>query len=420
MSTLKEQAQIIRDETNPGANTAQRVGDMFVNLVDEVEKKLSTGSLAQGTGSGTTTAMSQKAVTTALETMDKVYITQLDITTKTDKTTISEGDKTEINKIFEEANNGKIIYCPNVGLYATYRDDIWPNDISVIIGSILYSANISGSLWGISKRELYNEGGGTSGTDMPVLYYTDSISTTVSDLRNDVFDIETFKNTNIDAKIIRCDIAPDSMYGGPTFLAYDGDYYHTQWKAFGPYKSSDEYFTDGSGYYPKQDVVFGKYGNIELVHYDGNTFKCITYASQSGGPGGGISDAPSDGKSYLRKNAKWESDKVVYWTGFADVLTKLKSGKSVSSGQYTPPEFISDPLNIGDYVLYGYIGGSINTDCFIPLTYYREYDESKAETMIWISFTLKDTYYRFGIKGMDQNKWGDIDIADYKTTVIGG
>ena len=395
-------------------------GPIDENFAELENGKLGKDELAQTTGNSTTTPMSQKAVTTALGTVDKVYITQLDITTKTDKATISEGDKTEINKIFEAANNGKIIYCPNVGLYATYRDDIWPNDISVIVGSILYSANISGSLWGISKRELYNEGGGASGTDMPVLYYTDSISTTVSDLRNDVFDIETFKNTNIDAKIIRCDIAPDSMYGGPTFLAYDGDYYHTQWKAFGPYKSSDEYFTGGSGYYPKQDVVFGKYGNIELVHYDGNTFKRITYASQSGGPGDGISDAPSDGKSYLRKNAKWESDKVVYWTGFADVFTKLKSGKSVSSGQYTPPEFISDPLNIGDYVLYGYIGGSINTDCFIPLTYYREYDESKAETMIWISFTLKDTYYRFGIKGMDQNKWGDIDIADYKATVIGG
>lgn len=63
MSTLKEQAQIIRDETLPGANTAQRIGDMFVNLVDEVDKKLSKESLAQGTGSSTTTAMSQKAVT---------------------------------------------------------------------------------------------------------------------------------------------------------------------------------------------------------------------------------------------------------------------------------------------------------------------------------------------------------------------
>lgn len=66
MSTLKEQAQIIRDETIPGANTAQRVGDMLVNIVNEVEKKLSKDSLAQGTGSSTSTAMSQDAVSKEL------------------------------------------------------------------------------------------------------------------------------------------------------------------------------------------------------------------------------------------------------------------------------------------------------------------------------------------------------------------
>ena len=81
MSTLKEQALIIRNETIPGANTAQRVGDMFVNLVDEVEKKLSTGSLAQGTGSSTTTPMSQDAVTKELAKKQDTLVSGVSIKT---------------------------------------------------------------------------------------------------------------------------------------------------------------------------------------------------------------------------------------------------------------------------------------------------------------------------------------------------
>ena len=334
MSTLKEQAQIIRDESRKGANTATRIGNMFVNIVDEVEKKLSSGNLAQGTGSSTTNAMSQKAVTTALGTIDKVYFTKLDITTKTDNATISEEDQAEINKIFEASNNGKIVYCKNVGLYSVITEEIWTRKLAVTVGSILYSADVTSTLWSILKRELYNEGG-DSGASLPVLYYTESRDTPVEDIRLETFDFEKFGSTNIDAKIIKFDVAPSSMYSGPSFLAYDGDYYYNSWKAFGPYKGSEEYLTEGSGYYPKRDVVFGRYGNIELVHYDGTSFKKITYESQ-GGSVAGIPEAPSDGNAYSRKNKGWT--KNIGQAGTGNASEKFNNASNTSSGNYAHAE----------------------------------------------------------------------------------
>ena len=364
MSTLKEQAQIIRDESRKGANTATRIGNMFVNIVDEVEKKLSSGNLAQGTGSSTTNAMSQnavtkelakklssgnlaqgtgssttnamsqKAVTTALGTIDKVYFTKLDITTKTDNATISEEDQAEINKIFEASNNGKIVYCKNVGLYSVITEEIWTRKLAVTVGSILYSADVTSTLWSILKRELYNEGG-DSGASLPVLYYTESRDTPVENIRLETFDFEKFGSTNIDAKIIKFDVAPSSMYSGPSFLAYDGDYYYNSWKAFGPYKGSEEYLTEGSGYYPKRDVVFGRYGNIELVHYDGTSFKKITYESQ-GGSVAGIPEAPSDGNAYSRKNKGWT--KNIGQAGTGNASEKFNNASNTSSGNYAHAE----------------------------------------------------------------------------------
>lgn len=293
-------------------------GPIDENFAELENGKLDKDELAQTTGNSTTTPMSQKAVTTALGTVDKVYITQLDITTKTDKATISEGDKTEINKIFEAANNGKIIYCPNVGLYATYRDDIWPNDISVIVGSILYSANISGSSWGITKRELYNEGGsGSDGNE--ILYYTANRDSEITDdISPEIFDISTYSNDS-DAKIIRVDVAPSSAYTGPSFVAFEAESgkYFASWKAFGPYKGSEEYLTGGSGNIPKQGVIFGKYGDIELVKFDGTDFKYITFNPPSSGT---IPDAPSDGKVYARKNNNWkEINEVIIVEGLLDL-----------------------------------------------------------------------------------------------------
>ena len=192
MSTLKEQAQIIRDETLPGANTAQRIGDMFVDLVNEVEKKLSTGSLAQGTGSSTTNAMSQdavtkelakrvskdslaqgtgsstttpmsqKAVTTAIDAVDKVYITSLDITTKTTGYTISAEDKKELENIRSKSAD-MAIYCKfNSSWYTIiYPDgDIWNPILKALIGTRIYTVTniISPTTWKITFVDLASGG----------------------------------------------------------------------------------------------------------------------------------------------------------------------------------------------------------------------------------------------------------------------
>ncbi len=188
MSSLKEQAQIIRDETLPGANTAQRIGDMFVNLVNEVEKKLSTGSLAQatgssitnamsqdavtkelakrvskdslaqGTGSSTTTPMSQKAVTSALNTVNKIYITSLDITTKTTGYTISAADKKELENIRTKSAD-MAIYCKSNSSWYTfiYPDgDIWNPILKALVGTKIYTVTdiISPTTWKVTFVDL--------------------------------------------------------------------------------------------------------------------------------------------------------------------------------------------------------------------------------------------------------------------------
>ena len=188
MSTLKEQAQIIRDETIPGANTANRIGNMFVNIVDEVEQKLSSGNLAQGTGSSTTNAMSQdaitkelakrvskdslaqgtgtstttpmsqKAVTTAIDAVDKVYITSLDITTKTTGYTISAEDKKELENIRTKSAD-MAIYCKSNSSWYTiiYPDgDIWNPILKALVGTKIYTVTdiISPTTWKVTFVDL--------------------------------------------------------------------------------------------------------------------------------------------------------------------------------------------------------------------------------------------------------------------------
>jgi hypothetical protein len=60
---LQESADLIKNETADGANTAERVGGTMRDIVDKMQ---SNEELAQNTGSSTATAMSQDAVTKAL------------------------------------------------------------------------------------------------------------------------------------------------------------------------------------------------------------------------------------------------------------------------------------------------------------------------------------------------------------------
>lgn len=62
-SQLQEAADLIKNETADGANTAERVGGTIRDIVDKMQ---SNNELAQTTGSSTTTAMSQDAVTKIL------------------------------------------------------------------------------------------------------------------------------------------------------------------------------------------------------------------------------------------------------------------------------------------------------------------------------------------------------------------
>lgn len=114
MTKLKELAQIIRNENRKEANTAIRIGDMFISIIDEMEKLVPQSSITQETGDSQTLIMSQNAVIQAIASAIKgiptdisVYVTSLDITS-----VIGEGTAeqvAEIKKILNEYNKGHVV-----------------------------------------------------------------------------------------------------------------------------------------------------------------------------------------------------------------------------------------------------------------------------------------------------------------------
>lgn len=258
--------------------------------------------LVNETGDSKTSAMSQYGVTQAIKDVqssqqNSVYTTSLDIRNLVGRSNIEQ--ITEIANIMKAINNNQqVIYkdtpeteyreCLLITAinYGTISSQLTYYISAISTEGILYkcSTTYSSDIWGggdsfgewsTSKIDL------TSFKESEILYYTESTDKTINSIQINTLDVSNYSSSDIDAKIIRCDIAPTSAYGGPSFVAYDGDYYYAEWKAFGPYKSSEEYISNGSGYYPKNNVIYGKYGDKELVRYVNNSFKKITYPSST-------------------------------------------------------------------------------------------------------------------------------------------
>lgn len=470
MSTLKEDAQIIRDETKKKANTAVRIGNMFLNIIEELSKKLSTGSLAQGTGSSTDTAMSQDAVTKELN--KKLSTGSLAQETGSGTTTAMSQDavtkelakKQNLlqNGITIRTINGQSILGPGnltlsggtggtviplkKGTETNYNTtttteaaggELYYNSSTVKIYYRVGSVNYTDwNVEGFYTRADVCDPNGTpntgafyliedelnvfNGTKMVSVYngakvhYLNGIGTIVSGSGNDRL------KSALNGVAAFCDaveghdtIFYDLLYGCVVVLSAQITGIEDTNKTVQVAGYIQHYNSDTLG------IVF--HGTFAVNKTAGEVLSMESWKRENitvSGSGGGISDAPSDGKSYLRRNGEWKSDDTIYWMGFADIFVKLKSGQSISSGQYTPP--IDNPTDIGKYVLYGYYGGSINDEGYIPLSYYREYDAESSKYKLWISFLLKDSHYRFSIDIGNQDSWGNIDTSDYKATVIGG
>lgn len=76
---IKQRAATVREATQVGENTAERVGGVLVDLADTVDKKFDKTSIVQETGDGENVAMSQKAVS------DKIVAIKSDIAGLKDK-----------------------------------------------------------------------------------------------------------------------------------------------------------------------------------------------------------------------------------------------------------------------------------------------------------------------------------------------
>lgn len=107
------------------------------------------------------------------------------------------------------------------------------------------------------------------------LYYTETKDTPV-DAENYITTEYPWNpyNGGHDFKIVRFTVTPGAAHTGPSFMLFDGDYkYFAKWPAIGIYPSSDQYFSSGSGFIPKEGTPYVKIGSTEQVHYQNKAKK---------------------------------------------------------------------------------------------------------------------------------------------------